>query len=455
MADVSGLVITALSLSFKVASTLYSYGKEVKGARRDIQSLSNELFGLIGLLEHLKSQNEQSRANESGLVEPPGYSEFPLPLDLADKQERNTVMRTCDSPNLQSVLNQTLEFLEELRQSLVEPKRRFQATIKLMKWPLREGEMQKHLMRLERVKTYFVLSLVTGEVDQSRQAANELLALRTIVHNSAQRQELAESRKRYEEILNWLSPVNPNPTRKTLAKSRTRGTGAWFTNSKVFQNWSDPASTSSSTFWLSGITGAGKSTLMTAAIEKLSLASQIRDNLAYFYCSFSNDQSLHTQNVLGSILAQLATIAEPVYKELESLYVTSRGKAMGRPTQLETAVLTDLITKHVQHKDRAYFLIDGINECGSPGELLNALKTIQTSTNNVRIFLSSINENDIAEHLRAMSNLHVETLSPTDIRGDVALLVDSSLKSHPRLIQLPPNLKDDIAQTLTVRAEGM
>jgi len=71
--DFSGLVLTALSLSFTLASKLYSYGQNVKGARRDIQTLSNELFGLIGVLEHLKLLQEQSHADEADSSRLPRY----------------------------------------------------------------------------------------------------------------------------------------------------------------------------------------------------------------------------------------------------------------------------------------------------------------------------------------------------------------------------------------------
>jgi len=54
--DLSSLVVSALSISLKLTSELYTHFKNVKGARRDIQSLSNELFGLLGVLEHLRLQ---------------------------------------------------------------------------------------------------------------------------------------------------------------------------------------------------------------------------------------------------------------------------------------------------------------------------------------------------------------------------------------------------------------
>ncbi|KAL9124775.1 MAG: hypothetical protein Q9217_005928 [Psora testacea] len=455
MADVSGLVISVLAVSLEVASTLYSYGKEVKGARRDIQSLSNELFGLIGVLEHLKSREEQNLAKEAEPLESPDCSEALQSMDLDGEPKSDGISYESHKANIHTVLHQTLEFVQELQQSLIEPKRRFQATIHLLRWPLREGEMRKHLKRLERVKTYFVLSLVTDEVDQSMKTAKELMAIRTIMQDTTQRQEIAESRNKHAEILNWLSPVDPSPMRKSLAKSRTPGTGAWFTKGKAFQTWSDPASDSSSSFWLNGITGAGKTTLMTAAIEELSSASKIRNDLAYIYCSFSNDQSLQTRNILGSILAQICSITDPVYNEIESMYKTSCGEKLGRPSRLEVNVLAGLITKQAQYQKGVYILIDGINECGSPGELLDALKSISTSTSGVRIFLSSINEKDIAEHLLGMPRLHVETLEPNDIRNDIRLLVGSNLESHPRLKQLSPGLKNDIAHALTEGAEGI
>ena len=187
--DVSGLVITSLSLCFEVTSTLYSYGKQVKGARRDIQNLSNEVFGLIGALEHLKLHQEQHAMEASNA--PPAYSETEVAAatsthDIKDKPHRETFV---------TVLKQTLEFLQELQESLGEPKSRLRAAAQLMKWPLREGEVQKHLTRLERVKTFFVLSLVTDEANESRKMANEIAALRTLIQDATLRQQAAESRE--------------------------------------------------------------------------------------------------------------------------------------------------------------------------------------------------------------------------------------------------------------------
>ena len=165
--DISGLVITALSTSFKLASELYSYATRVKGAKGDIEALSNELFGLIGALEHLKLQEAQSLEDRAGSLGLPEYSEKHPSADYSGQAADEISGPAIHKASVRLVLVQTLESLNELQGILLEPKGRFHATVQLLKWPLKENEMQMHLKRLERVKTYFVLSLVTDEAFES------------------------------------------------------------------------------------------------------------------------------------------------------------------------------------------------------------------------------------------------------------------------------------------------
>lgn len=140
MADLSGLILTVLGLSFEIASTLYSYSKDVKGASKEIPQLRNELFALIGVIEHVKMQRERS----------------------PDQQAKQSM--ACDNESFSRVLNETIEFLQELQDCLATPKSRFQAVAQKLKWPLQEKDTKSHLLRLERVKSYFVLSQVTEEM---------------------------------------------------------------------------------------------------------------------------------------------------------------------------------------------------------------------------------------------------------------------------------------------------
>lgn len=145
MADVSGLVLTVLGISFKVASIIYSYAKAVHGAGNEIRQLSNELFALIGVLERMKRQQDEMSQGKSD------------DRSKAFAQEDNQA-------SLRTVMQESLEFLQDLQDSLEIPKGRFQARLQKLEWPLKESEVKQHLQRLERVKTYMILSLMTDEV---------------------------------------------------------------------------------------------------------------------------------------------------------------------------------------------------------------------------------------------------------------------------------------------------
>lgn len=192
--DVSGLVATGLGLCFEVASALYSYGKDVKAAKKEIRDLSNELFGLIGALEHLKYQDEHHALIATDPSEPPSYDEIEK-ARTNEKSSYDDLLRHGHSGNVRSVLEQTLELLQELYETLVKPKDRIGVVIQRLKWPLQEKQVRGYLDRLERVKSYFILSLITDEVDQSRKAAQGIAALRAQVDNVRFEQQAAESRK--------------------------------------------------------------------------------------------------------------------------------------------------------------------------------------------------------------------------------------------------------------------
>ena len=145
MADVSGLVLTVLGVSFQVASAIYSYSSDVKDAKGDIQQLSNEIFALIGVLERLKVNQDQISTGKS-------------------TDHSKAFLQESNQDSLRHVLQQSLEFLQDLHKRLESPKTRSKAKIQKLKWPFEQKETARHLQRLERVKTYLILSLMTDEM---------------------------------------------------------------------------------------------------------------------------------------------------------------------------------------------------------------------------------------------------------------------------------------------------
>jgi len=138
--DCATQAITILDFAFRISSQIYTYTKDVKEARRDIDALSNELFALIGVIERLRHSDGHGDANI------------------------NTLPRLHSQPGFLRVMNETLDFLQNLHATLETPRGRLDKALQKMKWPLKGEETKRHLERLERVKTYFLLSIMTNDL---------------------------------------------------------------------------------------------------------------------------------------------------------------------------------------------------------------------------------------------------------------------------------------------------
>ena len=178
-------------------------------------------------------------------------------------------------------------------------------------------------------------------------------------------------------------------------------------------------------------------------------------DFAYFYCSFSNDESTQTQNVLGSILAQTCVDSDPVYDQIRVKYADTKSRPTSQSARLDVDALVDLIIRQAQLRRQLYIVIDAINECYDPCSLLQAIEKILSSATGVQVLVSSINERGIERIMHQMPKTYEVTISPEDIRDDVSVLVNSALTTHPRLKALPQALKDDIGVKLTDGARGM
>lgn len=115
MADLSGLILSALGLSYEISSSLYTYARSVKSAKDDFQKLSTELFTLIGALDHLNREDKQIPASD----------------------QSNGVAQLPHREMFQNVLNDCIGFLKELHNALVIPKGQPQAKMYKMPWPFK------------------------------------------------------------------------------------------------------------------------------------------------------------------------------------------------------------------------------------------------------------------------------------------------------------------------------
>ena len=181
-----------------------------------------------------------------------------------------------------------------------------------------------------------------------------------------------------------------------------------------------------------------------------------RDKLAYFYCSFSDSESLDPINIFGSILAQLCGSEECIHGTVGKLFDEKNTQAFGKAQRLETERLVELILQQINDDHRTLIFLDAINECGSSHAILSNIESLlMCSGARIHICLSSINERDIEDHLKKLPNLYVKNLEQQEMTIDINILVSDYLENHSRLKQHSRKLKDEIISALTQGAQGM
>ena len=90
--------------------------------------------------------------------------------------------------------------------------------------------------------------------------------------------------------------------------------------------------------------------LRTGAVDELLISREGRHDLAYFYCSFNNVDSLETHNVLGSILAQICAESDPVYHKVRSRYLDTSNKSFSRGARFDVDTLINLIVEQAKYQ---------------------------------------------------------------------------------------------------------
>lgn len=193
-----------------IISSLIGYAKDLRGARTEPRKLSEELFALKGILEHLLGQIEEKE---------------PRPRS-----------HTFNPEVLTTVLQSTSEFLQSLLRDLEEPKTKFKRLGQLLEWPFTQKQFNEHLSRLERVKSWLLLALVADNASLDRDLHEEMgnlaSSMREDLHiRSQERIQLAN-----RDLFHWLAPVDPATVHLRASKRREIGTGKWFIDG-YFKDW--------------------------------------------------------------------------------------------------------------------------------------------------------------------------------------------------------------------------
>ncbi|KAF5663309.1 ankyrin 1 [Fusarium circinatum] len=253
-----------------------------------------------------------------------------------------------------------------------------------------------------------------------------VLRLRDQINNNTKRIEEDD----YVKMIAWMSTSPFSIHHETIFDSRTPNFGQWLLQHEAYRHWCE--SSSSSTLWIHGITGSGKTNLFSVIVDSLraTRASQPESTpFAYFYCieSDSEPERSSADGILRSILRQLA-ITETQSDVRDFFY--SDFQRRSKPALLQGLDLPKLSRKEcvdrivqVANEDPITILLDGVEqvEDESCDALLQSLSDIKSNAENVvKVLVTSRNSLDILSSLPTAKEVIV---TADHVHDDMAKLI--------------------------------
>ena len=317
-----------------------------------------------------------------------------------------------------------------------------------------KGQFRKHLQAVELETTVADRRLMHNEVGLQtvyRDDTNAQLRRLTLISEERGKED---TKLRRRLILNWMSSLDFRSSHEKAYGSRHEMTGSWFLHTEKFTDWLNAQD--AALLWCCGKPGVGKSVLTSIVVEYVrSHAPKSQSSIAFVYCD--SRQQIYSSSVMliGSLLRQLCAkesdIPDPVSLKYDQ--VQQQGGESLTWLEMKTVFLQTLPL----FRQESILVFDGLDECDDPAAICDLLKTaVSRPTNHVKIFVTSRSENRVIKPLLSCSP--TISLNVAMVQEDIAAFVRAEVNSlceNGKLRIGDPELKQEIVETLIVKAEGM
>jgi len=247
----------------------------------------------------------------------------------------------------------------------------------------------------------------------------------------------------HREILDWFTPIDYAPQHNDFINRRQPGTGQWLLDSAEYRTW---LKTNKQTLFCPGIPGAGKTILTSIVVDDL--CNRFHDDtaigIAYVYCDFRRREEQKIDNLLLSLLKQLAQSRPFLPESMRDLYDRHNERRI-RPSLDE--ISRTLHSSAVLYS-RVFIIIDALDECqlsdGCRATFLSEIFSLQAKCH-VNIFATSRSIPDIMERFKEGVTLEIRACDK-DVRnyleGQISQSGSNFLKKYHKEIQ------DEIAKAV-------
>lgn len=254
--------------------------------------------------------------------------------------------------------------------------------------------------------------------------------------------------KEQQAILDWLTPTDYAPQQNDFLKQWQAGSGKWLLDSAKFKSW---LGIKKQTLFCPGIPGAGKTILTSIVVDKLSsrFKDESNNGIAYIYCNFKRQDKQTLEDLLASVLKQLAQARSSLPQSVRSLY--DKYKSMkARPS---TDDISTALHSVVAEFSRVFILVDALDECrvndSCRAKLLSQLSQLQTSCG-VNLFATSRFIPDITERFERDTWLEIRAS-----KEDIQRYLEGHIDELPRFVRRDLDLQQEISSEIVKAVDGM
>ncbi|KAI0473867.1 hypothetical protein GGR56DRAFT_553570 [Xylariaceae sp. FL0804] len=265
------------------------------------------------------------------------------------------------------------------------------------------------------------------------------------------------------DLLGWLAPLsktNHLGRHRHLASHRVGGTGEWLFESDEFREW---RAGKSRFLWLDGILGAGKSTLASIVVDRLSSGingTGMPACCVYVYFHEDDEFEPSLQSIYANILSQILRCKpsnSSTSRQLQDIYRVSKTHRISPGHEEYTA----LLDAEAESFSEIFLIVDALDMCDCSTDHMireKLVKGIRQLTRTWKVLFTA-RSGTIPTGIKLESDLATRVDAHD---SDIRLYVESCIKDSAtmsRLVQervaTDPSFQNFVSQTITQKAKGM
>ncbi|KAK4155941.1 hypothetical protein C8A00DRAFT_41494 [Chaetomidium leptoderma] len=255
------------------------------------------------------------------------------------------------------------------------------------------------------------------------------------------------------EILEWLTKVNYGQQQSDYLNQRQPGTGQWLLNSDEFKTWVEG---DRQTLFCPGIPGSGKTILTSIVIDKLTTGFNDNDNIviAYLYCNFRRKDEQKAENLIASVLKQLAQSRPSLPESVKSLHDKHKNKR----TEPSFGEISQALQSVASVYSRVFVVVDALDECqasdGRHSRVLSEIFALQANKCGANIFATSRFIPEITTEFARSVQLEIRA-SDEDVKGYIEGHINRDMPRLRTHIDECPKLMEEIRIGISSAVQGM